>query len=325
MLSEALCWILLNIIKLPSVLHLLDDFLFIDPPLQSSHSLQKLKDLFDCVGVPISEEKTTGPSKKLEFLGISLDTEKMLASLPTDKLVRIREISQSHLSSSVLSKRKLLSLLGHLNFAMRIIPQGRSFISRLLDLANSVHSLLDQVSLDNGCRSDLSFWSRLLNSWNGISFFYDDVILSADSIQFYTDAAPSAGFGGFFQGKWFAEKWPLSTPQHESSAYYKIIPIAAACRLWGSLWERKHIVALCDNAAVVEAINKGRSSSSSIMPFLRRITWQSVIDNFILSARHVQATLIPSPMLFLVFICRSSVASARQPISSRHLFPPLRT
>lgn len=122
----------------------------------------------------------------------------MLASLPADKLTRIHEISQTHLSSSALSKRKLLSLLGHLNFIMHIIPQGRSFISRLQDLASSVNSLHDQVSQDDGCRSDLSFWSKLLNIWNGISFFYDDDILSADSIQFYTDAAPSASFGGFF-------------------------------------------------------------------------------------------------------------------------------
>lgn len=287
MLSEALCWILLNVTRLPFVLHLLDDFLLIDPPSQPPLSLHKLKDLFNRIGVPLSREKTTDPSTKLEFLCITLDSENMVASLPPDKLSRIREISQAHLSSPALSKRQLLSLLGHLNFAMRIIPQGRSFISRLLDLANSVPSLLDQVSLDDGCHSDLSFWSKLLNRWDGISFFYDDVTLSAESIQFYRDAAPSAGYEGFFQGRWCAEKWSSLISQTESSAFYEIIPIAVACRLWGSLWERKHIVAFCDNATVVEAINKGRSSSKTIMPFLRRITWQSVINNFILSARHV--------------------------------------
>ncbi|XP_054879603.1 LOW QUALITY PROTEIN: uncharacterized protein LOC129354134 [Poeciliopsis prolifica] len=287
MLSEALCWILLNVTKLPSVLHLLDDFLLIDPPSHPSHSLQKLKDLFTQVGVPLSEDKTAGPSTVMEFLGISLDSEKMLASLPTNKLAHIRETAQAHLSSSIITKRQLLSLLEHLNFAMRIIPQGRSFISRLLDLTNSVPSLLDQVSLDDGCRSDLHFWSKLLNHWNGISFFYDDIVLSAASIQFYTDTAPSAGYGRFFQGQWFAEKWPTSFLQSESSAFYEIIPIAAACCLWRSSLERKRIVAMCDNAAVVDAINKGRSSSPSIMPFLRRITWQSVIHNFILTSRHV--------------------------------------
>uniref|UniRef100_A0A0S7ERI7 PPUP7297 n=1 Tax=Poeciliopsis prolifica TaxID=188132 RepID=A0A0S7ERI7_9TELE len=59
------------------------------------------------------------------------------------------------------------------------------------------------------------------------------------------------------------------------------------CRLWGSFWARKQIVAFCDNAAIVEAINKGRSFSISIMPFLHCITWHSVIKNFIPSACHI--------------------------------------
>ncbi len=171
---------------------------------------------------------------------------------------------------------------------MRVIPQGRSFISRLLELASSVPNLHDQIVLDEGCRSDLKFWSSLLEKWNGISFFYDDVVHSSDSIQFFTDAAPSVGFGGFFQGQWFASRWPPAFSELEfSSALYEIYPIAVACHVWGHHWQRKRIAVLCDNKAVVDIINKGRSSSSSIMPFMRHITWLSVNHNFIITARHV--------------------------------------
>lgn len=71
MVSEALCWILLNNSGLPSVLHLLDDFLLIDSPRDNSGaSLSKLKHLFHRLGVPLSEEKTSGPATSLEFLSI---------------------------------------------------------------------------------------------------------------------------------------------------------------------------------------------------------------------------------------------------------------
>ena len=89
-LSEALCWILLNVCKLPFVLHLLDDFLLVDFPSSQSPILSILKQIFSDVGVPLSAEKTLGPSTSLEFLGISLDTVKMQASLPQEKLLRIR-------------------------------------------------------------------------------------------------------------------------------------------------------------------------------------------------------------------------------------------
>ncbi|XP_018549880.1 uncharacterized protein LOC108895509 [Lates calcarifer] len=287
--SEALCWILLNNVRLPAVLHLLDDFLLIDPPNDSSgSSLLKLKKMFSHLGVPLSDEKTLGPAKKLEFLGISLDTCDMKASLPKDKLQRIRQITQSFSAAVLISKQELLSLLGHLNFAMRVILQGRSFISRLLALVSSVPNLHDLVSLDEGCRSDLKFWAALLDQWNGISFFYDDIVHSSESLQFFTDAAPSVGFGGFFQGQWFASSWPTAFPEHEqSSALFEIYPIAVACHIWGHLWQRKRISVLCDNEATVNVINKGRSSSGAIMPFMRCITWLAITHNFILTARHV--------------------------------------
>lgn len=134
---------------LPFVLHLLDDFLLINFPSDYTPVLDSLREIFRDVGVPLSPEKTVGPSTSLEFLGIQLDSVKMQASL--------RSFFGSLLSSQSISKRELLSLLGHLNFAMRIIPQGRSFISRLLTLAHSVSKLNDKVSLDEGCKSDLNF------------------------------------------------------------------------------------------------------------------------------------------------------------------------
>nr|XP_033958140.1 uncharacterized protein LOC117460704 [Pseudochaenichthys georgianus] len=291
--SEALCWILLNNVRIPSVLHLLDDFLLIDPPRDNSGaSLAKLKCCFQELGVPLSGEKTIGPDTSLEFLGITLDTIDMKASLPIAKLQRIRDITKSYCEQQVITKQQLLSLLGDLNFAMRVIPQGRSFISRLLDAASAVTNLHDRVFLDEGCRSDLCFWSLLLAHWNGITFFYDDLVYSSDSMRFFTDAAPSVGFGGFFQGEWFAGPWPPSFPNHaSSSALHEIYPIAVACHVWGHLWLRKRISVLCDNQSVVWIINKGRSSCSDIMPFMRSITWSSLTHNFFISARHVPGHL----------------------------------
>lgn len=197
-LSEALCWILLNNCKLPHVLHLLDDFLLVDHKnAKPGRCISALKHTFTELGVPLSEEKTLGPLKVIEFLGITLDSNLMQASLPLEKLNRIREIMRNAQMSVSFSKRDLLSLLGHLNFAMRIIPQGRSFIARLLDLSKSVKDLKDIVTLDEGSRSDLRFWSLLLENWNGISFFHYDNLESSAALKLYTDAAPSVGFGGF--------------------------------------------------------------------------------------------------------------------------------
>lgn len=291
-LSEAMCWILLNVYKLPFVLHLLDDFLLVDfPSNPTSTALNTLRSVFLEVGIPLSPEKTQGPCTSLEFLGIALDSVAMRASLPDEKLSRIREICASLSANSTMSKRDLLSLLGHFNFAMRIIPQGRSFISRLLDMAHSVPKLSDLITLDSGCHSDLRFWLELLNNWNGMSFFYNDFSESSPSLDLFTDAAPSVGFGGYHKGEWFANEWPRAfldfASGFESSALFEMYPIVVACILWGAGWCRKRITFFCDNAAVVAIINKGRSKCPKLMALLRRLTWQSVTGNFVISATHV--------------------------------------
>lgn len=291
-LSEALCWILLNNCKIPHVLHLLDDFLLVDyKNAKPERCISALKHTFADLGVPLSEEKTLGPLKVIEFLGITLDSNLMQASLPLKKLNRIREIMRNAQMSTCFSKRDLLSLLGHLNFAMRIIPQGRSFIARLLDISKSVKDLKDIVTLDAGCRSDLRFWSLLLNNWNGISFFHHDDLESSAALKLYTDAAPSVGFGGVFNGQWFASKWPkelMSMPDNNlSTALLEFYPIVIACILWGKQWSRKQILFFCDNEATVNIINKGRSSVPFINRFVRRLTWASILDNFIFRAAHI--------------------------------------
>ncbi len=54
-------------------------------------------------------------------------------------------------------------------------------------------------------------------------FFHDSVVHSSDFIQFFTDAAPSVGFGGFFQGQWFTSHWPpaFSALDFSSAPYEK--------------------------------------------------------------------------------------------------------
>uniref|UniRef100_A0AAV2J0Y7 Uncharacterized protein n=1 Tax=Knipowitschia caucasica TaxID=637954 RepID=A0AAV2J0Y7_KNICA len=71
----------------------------------------------------------------------------------------------------------------------------RTFLAARGVVPGSVPSLHDTVTLDDGCRSDLDFWSRLLDRWNGVSFFYDNIIRSSDDLRFYTDAAPSRDSG----------------------------------------------------------------------------------------------------------------------------------
>lgn len=173
---------------------------------------------------------------------------------------------------------------------MHIIPQGRPFVAHLFSLASSTLALEDQISLNSSCRNKLSLWIKFLKQWNGLSFFYNDMVALHVDICLFTDAAPSVGFGGFYQGRWFASTWPpqlSELPQPlASSALFELYLLVIAAYLWGKEWSASSIVVHCDNESMVHCINKDRSHSPALMPFVRRLIWTSACDQFILTAKH---------------------------------------
>ncbi|XP_076583733.1 uncharacterized protein LOC143319050 [Chaetodon auriga] len=288
-LAESLCWILTNNHKVPYVIHLLDDFLTISPPSSPpAKALTTLTTTFHELGVPISPDKTEGPKTSLDFLGITLNTVSLQASLPPEKTHRIALLISNFLLAHKCTKHQLLSLLGHLHHATRIIPQGRSFVSHLLSIASSVPSLHNYVTLDQTCKMELKLWFQFLSSWNGISFFYDNHVTAQEDMHLFTDAAPSIGFGGYYNGKWFSAMWPDEfTSLPPSSTICELYPIVIAAILWGHEWSKKIIVIHSDNSAVINIINKGRSHVLDIMQFIRRLTLISAQHQFIIRASHI--------------------------------------
>ena len=212
-LSRAICWILQNNYQVQHILHLLDDFLTLDHPnFPAELTMQTVRGVFTALNIPLSEKKTVGPTTRLEYLGIILDSSSMSAHLPQDKVLRIGNFVAKFQNQSKCTKQELLSLLGHLNYACRVIPPGRAFISYLIELSKSVSKLHHHVYLSKECRLDLSIWVRFLQQWNGVSFFHDPNVTEAHDLELYTDAATSAGYGGYYKGAWFAEQWPEEHP-----------------------------------------------------------------------------------------------------------------
>jgi len=69
-------------------------------------------------------EKVEGPTQSLTFLGIVLDTKNMEACLPHEKLQRIWEQVAAWLVKCKATKRQLLSLVGLLQYATKVVKPG---------------------------------------------------------------------------------------------------------------------------------------------------------------------------------------------------------
>lgn len=86
-LSQAVCWIAEHNYGIQHILHLLDDFItFEHPQACGDRNMALIHLIFSRLGIPMATHKTCGPSTVLEYLGIILDSDRMEASLPSDKL-----------------------------------------------------------------------------------------------------------------------------------------------------------------------------------------------------------------------------------------------
>ena len=73
-------------------------------------------------------EKIAGPVTVLQFLGFELDSEAMEIYLPKEKLDQLVLLLGSWVSKKSCVRKELEHLLGKLNHACTVLPQGRVFL-----------------------------------------------------------------------------------------------------------------------------------------------------------------------------------------------------
>ena len=130
--SSALEWISVHQLRASSVLHILDDFLFIVPTTdQCNRDLANFVSLCEYLGVPLAPQKTVGPETVLQFAGIILDSIHMEARLPDKKLTKCRRTLTDFLAPRSVCLRELQSLIGLLNFTCLVVVPGHAFLRRL--------------------------------------------------------------------------------------------------------------------------------------------------------------------------------------------------
>ncbi|XP_062566915.1 uncharacterized protein LOC134229226 [Saccostrea cucullata] len=138
---------------------------------------------------------------------------------------------------------------------------------------------------------DLAMWETFLKQWNGHTFFLEENVTCASDISLYTDASSTIGYGGYYYGEWFQGKWPPEIQDLGddtlSMALLELYPIVVAAVIWGHKWSGKRIKFWCDNLATVQIIKKRRSKSPMIMKLLRKLTWISANNNFLVLCDHV--------------------------------------
>ena len=290
-IADALLWIL-GRHAISDALHYLDDYLIMGPPDSKlcGHALQTSLEVCHTLGLRIAEHKLDGPATAIPFLGILIDTADGTLKLPPEKLSRLRSLLASWRGRKCCKKRELLSLIGQLQHASRVVRSGRTFLRRMIDLSSVPKELHHRVRLNVAFRSDLQWWSLFLADWNGISLL-SSVCKAPPSATVTSDASGGWGCGAFTTtGEWFQFQWPPSWKDIHITVK-ELLPIIVACAVWGKQWRGKTICCLCDNAAVVAILRSGTSKNPLAMHLMRCLFFYTASHQLILTPQHVPGKL----------------------------------
>ena len=286
-LADGLIWIMFNQ-GVRSAIHYLDDYLLLGSPdtLECAEALQLTLSICNQLGVPVSKSKIEGPATTLTFLGIVLDTIKREIRLPEDKLVRLKDMLQRWEHKKSCTKRELLSLIGHLQHACKVVRPGRTFLRRMIELSTVGKQLHHHIRLTAAFRSDLQWWVAFLAKWNGRSMMEGNLKKNPSAVV-TSDASGTWGCGAFTsQGSWFQLQWPSEWSSIHITVK-ELLPIIVACAVWGKQWQGQTVMCNCDNAAVVAVVNSGRSKDNLVMHLLRCLYFFAAHFNCFLFAQHL--------------------------------------
>ena len=254
-LSTSIQWILKDKFNVPFVSHIIDDFIFLSEKDSNvcKNSLQAFIALADSIGLPLNLNKTVQPTTCAELHGILVNTEEMVMSLPPEKVEKGLKLIDTLFSQKKAKIEQIQQIIGFLNFCCKVIPIGRPFLRRLIDLLRGNKPKWFQIRLTKSVKEDLKVWREFLQVYNSKTIISPQIWCAEEHYAIHSDASKYA-YAAVYGNKWligcFPPKW-----FNINIAIKEFVPAFLALQLWQNEFENSNVIFYIDNSSVVWNLN----------------------------------------------------------------------
>ena len=260
--------------------HYLDDFVCCSGNYKDClHSLDIILDTLRCAGFIVQDEKTVGPLRVIEYLGIMIDTVARRLAISRVRILEIKCLVQGWLSRQYATKRELLSILGKLAFCSQVVKGGKHFTRRLTDLSKIPQNLNHRVKISIQAKKDLTWWYYCLNGHNGITYFPRDWDIPTVNVIF-SDASDIAA-GAIFINRWvfleFVGEYQYAASM--SIAWRELLAVVLAVATFGPHLRDSQLALFVDNEVIRFSLIRGYSCDKDIMSLIRSLYFYTSIYN----------------------------------------------
>ena len=262
------------------LLNYMDDFVGAELKDKIWEAYRALSQLLQELRVDTAAEKVVPPTTRLEFLGITFDSNKMTMEISSQKLEEInKEIGSWLLRTSAL-RREVESLIGKLQFVAKCVKAGRIFLSRLINWIRGMDRKQEYSIPLEACK-DIAWWGRCAQEFNGVSLMWLHSEPKVDEV-IATDTC-LIGYGGTYKNQYFRGKFPKEL-RNKNIALLEILAVMVALKHWGHEVQGTYFWIHVDNEAVASVLNTGTCRDTAMQDVLREITLLAAKHQFVIKA-----------------------------------------
>ena len=243
----------------------LDDFLIVSKSKDAAGTdILKAITILRRLGFSIAYRKVEGPSQKLVFLGIEINSVSQTLHLPAEKIANLSSLLKQFLERPRASQRQLQSLAGKLSWASCVIRGGRTFLRRVLDTMHPLKKPTHKVKLSAEFYADIKWWLSCMHVFNSTSFGSQSRTCHVIS----TDASNRGAGMTLDDSDWAYMDWEIDLPDvFKSHVNIKeCVSAVFAILRWAPMLKDSHVVLLTDNIFTKYVINKNVCRTPSLMP-----------------------------------------------------------
>ena len=286
--------------KKAHVLVYLDDFGGAEHADKAMDSFNHLGSVLKQCGLEKAPEKAVAPCTKMDWLGVSFDTEEWTMALKSSKLQELLEWLPKLLKQKRVKKLLLQKVLGSLVWASAVVRSGIIFFNRLLELLRKLKRPNHSIYFSKEAKKDVAWWIKTLEAFRGKCPIPPAVWTPL--VSFSTDASMD-GFGAVWGSRALAGLFPMEIEELDINKKEMLVVMVAIKHWFGDLANLK-VRIFVDNQVCVSLLNYGVTHSPFLASCLREIQFFLAMHNIELKAQY-----IASKENFLADLCSRAFSS----------------
>ena len=295
----------------------LDDMLIIGKDKQNTedayeHTLLLLSQL----GLPVAARKLIPPTRKLVWLGVTIDLDQNSISIPNKKLEEIRSTILDVADKQTIQYRHLQSVIGAINHIAKATPPARLFMSRMLEALREAAG--GPVKIDDNMLADINWFKKYLRVFNGRAIIHDKtpaMIIEADACL--------SGLGAHDGSRFYTLPVTENMAKRYSISRLECLNCLLAARTFISAeYGGKTVVIKCDNEATVYTYQNGKARDTVMLACARAMWFISATFNVNIIVVHIPGVdMYVADALSRVYAETSAVVNAQRIIADMKLSP----